>query len=440
MELFHAQFVTSYHACSRCRLLLNRRGACQPTYGQKLLRWELKPGQALDVQFTQDMTIQMNAMGRDLQSSADMGMTMRWNVESVEPDGTARIRQSIDQLSMRLETPGSDPIEYDSAQEEEPVGTAVILATSVDPMVGVEFTQQMSSAGEILAVELSEQAKQQLDAAPSGAQLKEILSQNGLKALLSQAATVFPTTPVKPGDSWTGSTTSKSPVGNLSMDMTYTYRGTEMSNGQPLEKIDVEMTVRFPEPNATNGMSIAVRNQKNTGTLYFDAAAGRFAMSELNQNMRLVTTVGGQEQSQIMSTILRMEVHPRVTRCSSNWQRSQQLTDRPSQLHSVRVEQLSHGFEAGHRLNPTSGFRPWSCVTGAQNSRGQRFYISPLRHPHLNLVTNDSNFVRVRFQRWIVTPCAVADLETPRVPWTDDGAVFNVSVGQRRTHMWAEIV
>ncbi len=284
---------------------------CTPeTNAQKLLQWRFEQGQSLDVWFTQDMTVQMTAMGQEMESSADMGMLMRWDIQQVNSDGSAEIKQSIERLSMRLETPGSDPIEYDSAQKEEAAGLALTLASSVEPMVGVEFMQKMSPSGEILEVSLSEAAQQKLATAPSGAQLKEVLSRDGLRALLTQAATVFPTTPIQPGDTWTGSTKSQSPIGQLLMEMKYTYRGTEVRSGQPLERIDVEMLVSFPGKANQNGVNIRVQNQRNTGALFFDAAAGRFVETELKQNMRMVTTMGDQQHSQLLSTVLRMSFSP----------------------------------------------------------------------------------------------------------------------------------
>jgi hypothetical protein len=292
----------------------------QPTAAQKLLQWRFQAGESIQVSFTQDMTVQMTAMGQPMETSADMGMYMRWNVLSVAADGTADIHQSIDRLSMKMQTPGTDPIAYDSAQTEEPVGMAVMLAATVDPMVGVEFTQKMSPAGEILDVALTERAKQQLAAAPDGAQLKEVLSRDGLKALLSQAATVFPKTPVKPGDTWTGSSESQSPIGKLTTNMQYKYVGTETREGRPLERIDVKMTVGFPDEVKQPGMNIAIQNQQNSGSMYFDAAVGRFVETQLNQNMRLVTTIDQQEHSQLLSTVLRMTFAPssRVAQAAAN--------------------------------------------------------------------------------------------------------------------------
>ncbi len=274
---------------------------------QKLLRWKLQPGETLDVSFAQETQTMTSIMGTELKSAAHMGMVLRWKVAGVAADGTADISQSIQRLTMHMDNPGGEPIRFDSASHEEPVGLGKTLAQNIQPLVGVEFTQTMNNRGEILEVALSPSAKESLAKAPTGAQLTEVFSKEGLKSLLHQAATVLPEAPVSPGDSWPGQSQTKSPVGLLVMNMTYTYRGTQVVEGKPLERIDVAVGVEFGQgPNAL-GLNVAVKEQQNAGTLYFDASAGRFTHTELTQNMTLETTIGEKVHRQQLNTQLRMQ-------------------------------------------------------------------------------------------------------------------------------------
>ena len=52
---------------------------------EKLLRWNLQPGQALLVTLDQDIDMTTNVMGNEMQSSADVGMTLMWNVARRQP-------------------------------------------------------------------------------------------------------------------------------------------------------------------------------------------------------------------------------------------------------------------------------------------------------------------------------------------------------------------
>ncbi len=295
----------------------------------KLLRWKLIPGETIEVSFNQEMSMATNLMGNELKSVADMGMVLLWKVDGVAADGTAQISQSIDRLMMKMETPAGEPIQYDSATPGEPEGMTKSLADSIQPLVGVEFSQQMSNRGEILTVELSPQAQAKLAKTPAGAQLSEIFSKDGLKSLLHQAATVLPQEPVRPGDTWQGQSVTKSPVGSLIMDMVYTYRGTEMQNGRPLERIDVDVRLSFGAGANALGLNVAVAEQNNSGTMFFDSTAGRFVQTELRQNMTLETAIGEKKHRQSLNTVMKMQFAQASPVAN---QFGQQTAQRPAQI------------------------------------------------------------------------------------------------------------
>ena len=274
---------------------------------QKLLRWKFTPGDNIQVNFQQDMDMSTDMMGKAVKTTADMGMTLGWNIQSVSPQGVADISQSIERLQMRMENPGSKPIVYDSASAEPPEGLAKNLAGSIGPLVGIHFVQQMDPRGEILDVRLSQEAQTELAKAPAAAQIRQVFSKDGLKALLHQAATVLPENPVSPGDSWTSQMDTNSPVGKLHLDMQYTYRGTKVYNGRPLEVIDVKVNVDFGDAPNPLGLKVKVAKQENQGALFFDAAAGCFVSTQLNQTMTLETTVGDKVHTQELSTVLKMQ-------------------------------------------------------------------------------------------------------------------------------------
>jgi hypothetical protein len=299
---------------ARCFLLsLTASLVLMPTSAvaaEKLLRWKLRPGELIRVTFDQDMKMQTSLLGNEMESAADMAMVMNWDVENVSGQGVAQIKQSIERLRLKMHTPGADPIEYDTAQQEKPQGLASSLANSLAPLIGMEFMQKMSDRGEILDVQLSESAAAALAKEPSGAQLQQIFSHDGLKALLNQTATVLPAEPVTPGDTWTGSSQNKSAVGTMVMEMTYTYCGSELHNGRLLERIDVQMDVSFGAgPNAL-GLNVDVKEQNNHGSLYFDADAGHFVNTTLQQSMTLETAIGDRVHRQQLSTVMEMTFTP----------------------------------------------------------------------------------------------------------------------------------
>jgi hypothetical protein len=297
--------VSTYVRLLTCALVLT--AVTKPSQAEQLLRWKLRPGEAIDVRMAQDMDMKSNVMGKSLASSADMSMIMRWVVEDVDQAGVTEMRQSIERLRMSMQTPGGTPVVYDSASRAEPVGMAKNLAQNMQPLIGVEFIQTMSPRGEIMDVRLSDKAHEQLARAPAGAQLRQVFSEDGIKSLLHQAATVLPEQAVTVGDQWTGVTRTQSPVGTLVMNNVYTYQGTVKKNGRALERIDVEVNVSFAKGNNALGVNVDITQQENRGVMYFDAQQGRFVETMLAQKMTLVTTIGDQNHEQQLDTKLRMQ-------------------------------------------------------------------------------------------------------------------------------------
>ena len=274
---------------------------------ERLLRWKLQPGETIDVRMVQDMDMTSNVLGKSLASSADMSMLMRWIVKDVDREGVTEMHQSIQRLRMKIQTPGGAPVVYDSASKDSPVGMAENLAKNMQPLIGVEFIQTMSPRGEIIDVRLSETANAKLAGAPEGAEVRQVFSEDGVKSLLHQAATVLPERAVKPGDQWTGVTRTQSPVGTLVMNNVYTYRGTVKKNDRALERIDVEVNVSFSKGNNALGVNVEIEQQDNRGVMYFDAEQGRFVETMISQKMTLVTAIGDESHRQQLNTKLRMQ-------------------------------------------------------------------------------------------------------------------------------------
>ena len=90
------------------------------------------------------------------------------------------------------------------------------------------------------------------------------------------------------------------------MHNTYTYRGTVNQNGRKLDRIDVAIQIGFDKTNNAMGLDVAVSEQQNHGTMYFDAAAGRFVETQLAQKMTLETAIGDRTHRQRLDTTLRM--------------------------------------------------------------------------------------------------------------------------------------
>ena len=288
------------------------------TPAQKLLRWRLRPGETIQVQLSQKMDTAAQIQGAELKSTVDMAMVMKWQVMGVDANGTAEMTQSIERMKMTMQSPGYDTVTYDSATKTKAEGPAQSIAAGIEPLLGVKFIQKMNNRGEIVDLRLSKEAAEALDRVPSGAQVKEMFSKDGLKSLVSQAAAVLPDKPVRPGDTWRGHSVTKSPAGDLEMDMQYTYYGSEQRQGKKLDKIGVDLVLSFADGANPLGLSVQVKDQDNQGVLYFDAAEGRFVETWLHQKLALETALGNQTHVQNLDMQLVMRfVSDRTARQSS---------------------------------------------------------------------------------------------------------------------------
>lgn len=278
-----------------------------PVMGQKLLRWNLQRNETIQVLLSQKMMTAASIQGTELRSTVDMLMAMKWHVLAVDAHGTAQMSQSIDRMKMTMESPGFETVAYDSATATHATGPTQSIAASIEPLLGVKFIQTMNDRGEIVDLRLSKEAAEALDKVPSGAQLKEMFSQEGLKSLVTQAAAVLPEKPIRPGDTWRGQSETKSPAGNLKMNMRYRYFGTELRQGRPVEKIGVALQLSFVDGANPLGLSVQIKDQDNSGTLYFDSVLGQFVETSLHQNMTLQTKLGNQTHMQKLDMQLRMQ-------------------------------------------------------------------------------------------------------------------------------------
>ena len=290
------------------RIVLLLVGLCGPAVAsaEKLLRWKLVPHDEIHVEIDQEVKAETSLMGNQANTSARMKIDMNWQVRQVSSDGVAEIQQSIDRFRMRLMAPGHGAIDLDTAAPDPPDAMAQMLMENVRPMVGLKILQEMNNLGEILGVRLSPEAERQLQQDQAGP-LKDMFSPEGVKSLMSQSTAVLPEQPVSPGDTWSGSTTTQSPVGDMRMDLNYTYRGTIDFNGRPVERIDVGLQLHLDDPPTVSGIRVELTEQSGEGIMLFDASAGRFVQSRIRQDLTLNTRLGQADNVQKMSTSMQID-------------------------------------------------------------------------------------------------------------------------------------
>jgi hypothetical protein len=277
-------FVTSSLVALAALLL-----AAADARAQTLLRWKLQPGEKFRVEFSQKSDLETTVGTKPLKMSIDMTMDMNWSVDAVDQQGVAQLTQSFSRLAMKMDIPGTGAIQFDSAAPAPAAGPAKDIAAAVAPLIGAPFVLKMNDRGEILEVKLSDEATKAFEAAAADARLKSVFSKESISETLRQSSAVLPEKPVQMGESWNVVTQTASPLGLVKQASTYTYDGTESRDDRTLEKIKVESTLTLDKQQDPSSPKIVLKEQQQSGTLYFDPAAGRFVDSEITQKLTTET-------------------------------------------------------------------------------------------------------------------------------------------------------
>ncbi|HMC10600.1 MAG TPA: hypothetical protein VKH44_04895, partial [Pirellulaceae bacterium] len=157
--------------------------AAQPVAsGQTLLRWKLKPGEALAVEIEQHTDSQVAFSGKTAATKIYLTLKLGWQVTAADNENFT-IRQTVERIQQKITTPQAATIEYDSAATGRPSGQARDLAEAHKPLV------------------------------------------------------VLPEKEVSAGDTWTVSNDRTAATGALKLDTTYRLDGLTDQDGKRLAKI-----------------------------------------------------------------------------------------------------------------------------------------------------------------------------------------------------------
>jgi hypothetical protein len=196
----------------------------------------------------------------------------------VDESGLATMTQEFTRLSLKSTAPMAEAISYDSASSQRPSRAATEIAAGVRPLVGAKFTVTMDGRGDVKSVKLKPEAEQALAALPEKSQLKEMLSPQKLTDLLRVAGGLMPEKAVAAGDTWDAKSETDTPYGKLAQETKYTYQGPASGN-ESLHAIAFASTAKLA-PKADAAIKLDLKEQTKSGSVEFDAAAGRVATAK----------------------------------------------------------------------------------------------------------------------------------------------------------------
>ncbi len=147
----------------------------RPALGQTLLRWKLAPRQQLELNFEQATETFTELNGVRVAMNIEMRMQLGWTVVSVDEQGAARVTQTIDRLQLKMQPAKGEAVEYDSQQPAQTSSAAREIAGELGPILQSTVSLMISDRGQILDVEVSQEAAEALEKLPASSAFKSQL-------------------------------------------------------------------------------------------------------------------------------------------------------------------------------------------------------------------------------------------------------------------------
>jgi hypothetical protein len=264
--------------------------------GQTLLRWKLKPGESLNLTVQQETESQVAFSGKSATTKIDLTVELHWLVTAADDKGF-KIKQTIKDVKLKLQSPQGGLIEYASAATARPAGHARDVADSLKPLIGTEVELTMTDRGEIIGAEPASKAAEEAPPAAGKAAEPSAVSRTTVERLLRQALVVLPEKAVSAGDQWRASSQLAAAAGDFEQVTTYRLAGIAERDGQSMAEL--EMTAEL-KPVATSTPAaklpaakrpavgkLTVKSSPHSGTILFALEQGRVVEAE--QTQKLVT-------------------------------------------------------------------------------------------------------------------------------------------------------
>ncbi len=289
-----------------CLLLL----AASSSHAATTLRWKFEPGQVLHQTVVQDMKMTMVIRGRTIVTNMTQTMDVTWEIGAVDAQGTAEITQAFDRIQMKMTAAGAPGFEFDSNKDEELTGIGAALGPGLKAMAKSKFELKMTTRGEIVEVEVSQETADAFKKLPGAGAMGGLFSKDGMIALIKKSSQAFPEQPLEKGDDWTTKTETEMPnIGAMAADTKLTYAGPEDVEGKQLEKLDLIIAITIA-PKVGGRAQVNLTEQDASGVIYFDNAAGRIDHSEIVQNMTLQVMVANNNFTQKISQTISTRLTP----------------------------------------------------------------------------------------------------------------------------------
>jgi hypothetical protein len=264
------------------------------------LKFNLQKGQGFDYNVNMAVTTTGKAGGQDINVKNAMTFGYRFGVID-DSSGWKKMQGTISKIAMTISAGGQN-INYDS---DEPVDTSDAVnstfAKVMSPIIGSQFEFIMNANGKVGYVHgINEMAQKMKDQAPSddvASGMAGAFNEESFKQNLQQSFGLYPGKPVKPGDTWKGTTNTTS--NDIDLKMNNAYKLESVSHN--VATVKVSSTISSPSSESITNMSGSYN-----GTVQFDIPTGVPVNGDIDMILNINVNAGGQTIP--MKTDVKMKV------------------------------------------------------------------------------------------------------------------------------------
>ncbi|GIW88528.1 MAG: hypothetical protein KatS3mg108_2852 [Isosphaeraceae bacterium] len=256
------------------------------------LRWKLEKGQRLGYEFTQRNAIEVELENQEIKSSTTLQFGLIWDVESVEADGSARLKQTVDYVRVEVESGMQEPLVYDSRQGGDPPGPLAPLKALYASVTAAPYELTLDARGQVRDVKVPEDVIRAAQGSPAAmlADGGSLLSAKGVERLLAQVIPPLPEGSASQGATW--DLKLELPAGPLQMAITNTYSLDQATTPEALVTAQIDTAIK---PASGSPLEVEVSKQSGTGRYRFEVEKGRLRDTDVTQDIRLILKVMGRE-------------------------------------------------------------------------------------------------------------------------------------------------
>ncbi len=239
--------------------------------------------------------------GNETSETRTSTTVIREEVLDVDDKGGAKMKTTFVELKMKTKR-GDEETEYDSTKKEdqEKVEGDPMLALFT-AYVGKSVRMGVSKLGETSRHDVSE-VTDALEGNPMGGMVEGMVRQQ-----IEMTSLVFPDKAVRKGDTWKRTATfAMAAIGNVKVDVEYTFAGVEKSGDVECAKVAAKTTVSFEEDDGAM-VKIKVTSQDTSSTYWFDPSKGELLRVSTKSKMKMAIETGGGDMEQEQESTFELE-------------------------------------------------------------------------------------------------------------------------------------